>query len=307
MSGSRRSSERGAPGAAGGAAPGGTKARRTRAPRGRGRPAAASWLAEDRRLAALHLRLGGLALARAELEDLRERGELDAAGAADLAEARWRTGDLEGAAAAAADHLAMGGRRPIATVIAAEAAAAAGQPVEARAHVEALGPVDAGVLDALFAGMPRRAFWPSAPGTASATSAAHGSEEPTRPTAARRTSGVAAGADEATAHKAARGTEPADDATAGAEPADELAHARGELATGNAADAARGVARLALVLRLDPTLAPAVLGALGHRRDPAGLTVEGDACRLLGRHLEAEAAFAAARRALRAPDPDRRG
>jgi hypothetical protein len=96
------------------------------------------------------------------------------------------------------------------------------------------------------------------------------------------------------------------DASGDAEPADELARARDELATGNAADAALGALRLALVLRLDPTLAPAVLGALGHPRDPAGLTVEGDACRLLGRHLEAEAAFSAARRALRVLDPEQR-
>ncbi|HSO30104.1 MAG TPA: hypothetical protein VLS28_09380 [Candidatus Sulfomarinibacteraceae bacterium] len=227
----------------------------------------------------LHLRLGGLALARAELEDLHWRGELDVDGAADLAEARWRSGDLGGAGAIAADHLAMGGSRPIASVIAAEAAAASGQPFEARAHVEALGPVSAEALEGLFAGMPRRAFWPSAPGGAGATAdPASAAEPPARAAAALE----------------------------GLEPADELTLARGELATGNAADAARGVARLALVLRLDPTLAPAVLGALGRRRDPAGLTVEGDACRLLGRHLEAEAAFAAARRALGAPEPDGR-
>lgn len=257
--------------------------------------AVAASLAEDRRLAALHLRLGGLALAHAELEDLRRRGDLDADGAADLAEARWRSGDLDGAGLAAADHLAMRGRRPIAVVIAAEASAASGRPAEARAHVEALGAADAPTLDALFAGMPRRAFWPSAPGPDPATpDPGPGPAEP-----ARRRPGTRATA-------AADAVAGALDAELGVDPADELALARAELANGDAAAAARGVARLALILRLDPTLAPAVLGALGRRRDPAGLTVEGDACRLLGRHLEAEAAFVAARRALDAREPERR-
>ena len=263
-----------------------------RKPGTRARPSVtAAWLAEDRRLASLHLRVGALALARAELEDFRRRGDLDVEGDADLAEARWRSGDLEGAAAAAGDHLSMGGSRSIAIVIAAEAAAAAGHPVEARAHVEALGSADASTLEALFAGMPRRAFWPSAPGIGAAVlDQLPPPAEPRR----RRPGALVTGA----ARAAGAVDEGAAGALSDADPVDELALARDELANGAAADAARGIARLALVLRLDPSLAPAVLGALGRRRDPAGLTVEGDACRLLGRHLEAEAAFAAARRAL---------
>src|SRR3954447_7414385 len=65
---------------------------------------------EDLRLACLHLRLGMLTAARAELEDLEHRGELGAGGRAALAEARWRSGDLEAAGEAAQAHLAAGGQ-----------------------------------------------------------------------------------------------------------------------------------------------------------------------------------------------------
>jgi hypothetical protein len=89
-----------------------------------------------------------------------------------------------------------------------------------------------------------------------------------------------------------------------AAPAEELARAREELDSGVPGASARGLARLSLVLRLDPALAADVLGALGPGRDAATMVVRGDACRLLGRTLEAEAAFAAAARAL--DEPDRR-
>jgi hypothetical protein len=250
------------------------RARRAAAPQ-------AAAAAEDQRFAALHLRLGSLSLARAELEDLLQRGALDGAGLADLAEARWRSGDLEGAAVAAADHLATGGVRPIASVIAAEAAAAIGRPVEARAHVEALGALDAAALDHLFSGMPRRAFWFSAP--VGGPGLPEPGPEVGRPRAGRATSRV---------------PRPL------AGPADELSRAREELSAGTPDEASRGVARLALVLRQDPALAPAVLDALRSRRDPAALLVRGDAYRLLGRHLEAEAALHAAGQALDARDVD---
>jgi tetratricopeptide (TPR) repeat protein len=229
----------------------------------------------------LHLRLGVHSLARAELEDLLRRDALDTDGLADLAEARWRSGDLEGAVAAAADHLASGGMRPIAHVIAAEAAAAAGRPVETRTHVEALAAVDAAALEVLFSGMPRRAFWPAA--------AASPFGSPGGPPG-----GIGGGA-----RVTSRLSGPL------AEPADELARAREELSSGIADEAIRGAARLALALRLDPSLAPAVLDELRTRRDPAALLVRGDAYRLLGRHLEAEAAFHAAGEALDTLDSSR--
>ena len=68
--------------------------------------------AADLVLARLHLRLGSLGLARAELESMAGRNSLDDQGIRDLAEVRWRTGDLAGAGDAAAAYLegAAGGR-----------------------------------------------------------------------------------------------------------------------------------------------------------------------------------------------------
>jgi hypothetical protein len=74
------------------------------------------------------------------------------------------------------------------------------------------------------------------------------------------------------------------------DPAAELARAREEL--GHKPD--RAFMRLALILRHDPTFAPAVLDTLHLRREPMAALLRGDAQRLLGRHLEAEAAFDAA-------------
>ena len=281
----------------------------------------AAAFAEDRRLGMLHLRLGGLALARAELEDLHRRGALDTATLAGLAEARWRSGDLEAAAAAAASHLAGGGMAPIALVIAAEGAAATGRPGEARAHVDALGTMSATELEHLFAGMPRRAHWPSAPSAPiGPPDTLFGVDGAGRPGAgsATATNRVAAGpissdgvvspdghpvmaglwGDDESAlvdRAASRAPRPP------AEPEDELAIAREELGSGNAGEVARGLTRLALVLRLDPTFAPVILDAVGPRREVDALLLRGDACRLLGRHLEAEAAFAAAGRLLDGP------
>ncbi|TAJ98854.1 MAG: hypothetical protein EPO36_14115 [Chloroflexota bacterium] len=275
--------------------------------------------AEDRRLATLHLRLGGLALALAELEDLLRRGELDAPGLADLAEARWRTGALDRAAVAALEHIAAGGSRPIARVIAAEAAAATGRPVEARSHVEALGTVDSEALEHLFAGMPRRAFWPSAPSALIGPAATMFDPERAGPAGRRaamvRHEAAQADVDPAAVPTRAGGSQPEmaglwgdDESGLGLRPAiaarrpegpaEGLARARHELATGDPAEHERGLARLALVLRQDPATAADVLAVVGPHREATAQLVRGDACRLLGRHLEAEAAFAAAVQAL---------
>ena len=118
---------------------------------------------DDVRVARVHLRLGQLTLARAELEDLLRRDALDGQAMAALAEARWRTGDAAGAADAAFTHLQAGGADDVALCIAAEAAASEGRATEARALMDRLPAADAATLDALFAGMPRRAFWPAGP------------------------------------------------------------------------------------------------------------------------------------------------
>ena len=117
----------------------------------------------DLRMARVHLRMGQLMLARAELEDLHRRDALDVVGLAVLAEARWRTGDGSGAADAALAHLDAAGSDDVAVCIAAEAMAAEGRPADARLMMDRLPASDATTLDALFAGMPRRAFWPAGP------------------------------------------------------------------------------------------------------------------------------------------------
>jgi hypothetical protein len=61
-------------------------------------------------VARLHVRLGSLQLARAELEEMAGKGTLDDEGLLDLAEARWRTGDLAGAGEAANQSSAGDGR-----------------------------------------------------------------------------------------------------------------------------------------------------------------------------------------------------
>jgi hypothetical protein len=206
--------------------------------------------------------------------------------------------------------------------IAAEAAADGGRPAEARALIDRLGPPDAATLDRLFAGMPRRAFWPSIGGDPTTTDTLFGeashlagagrrdrhgppSEAPPRETSARRGSaGSTASVRTVPGPRevlestdpglwpegaaAAEGAHPGTGPSLDIDPLLELAQAREELSN----DAERALVRLSLVLRIDPTLAPAVLDAISLRREPAAELIRGDAQRLLGRHLEAEAAFA---------------
>lgn len=295
---------------------------------------------EDIRVARIHLRLGQLTLARAELEDLLRRDALDGESMAALAEARWRTGDGAGAAEAALAHLEAGGSDDVALCIAAEAVAAEGRTSDARALMDRLPASDAATLDALFAGMPRRAFWPAGPvdrshveelqrgaggraGALRRQSAAvrfrdaqpapggGGEQRADLPSEARTVPGPQAvleamsGAGWAAASRSAETQvlhpEPAQAAARRGrrmkgqlDPAAEMARARQELE----ARPDRALLRLSLVLRHDPTFAPAVLDLLRLRRDPLSALVRGDAQRLLGRHLEAEAAFDAAAESL---------
>ena len=289
---------------------------------------------DDIRVARVHLRLGQLTLARAELEDLLRRDALDAEAMAALAEARWRTGNAAGAADAAFAHIDAGGTDDVALCIAAEAAAADGRAADARALMDLLPSSDAATLDALFAGMPRRAFWPAGPVDRSDLEELRREADvrarrkgPTPPHRPATDAGVDAAAAAATAgdiapdQRSVPGPRAVIEATRGAEweaasppvltsgsdrlrpafdqlhrgrrvrgqldPAAEFEKARGELE----ARPERSFMRLALVLRHDPTFAPLVLELLRLRREPTAAIVRGDAQRLLGRHLEAEAAF----------------
>lgn len=306
----------------------------------------------DLRMARVHLRMGQLTLARAELEDLYRRDALDVIGLAVLAEARWRTGEGPAAADAALAHLEAGGSDDVAVCIAAEAMAAEGRPAEARMLMDRLPASDATTLDALFAGMPRRAFWPAGPvdrsdidelrretdaraaagrrggirapsgGPAEApadvyqppapavtASGQAGSPLGAPPTDRRSVPGPrevleataagawGAGGRPATTHVGATGRPSRGHerrVKGQMDPAAELAKAREELS----AKPERAILRLSLVLRHDPTFAPAVLDILHLRREPTAALVRGDAQRLLGRHMEAEAAFDAAAESL---------
>ena len=226
------------------------------------RPSALDGRPTSLRLAHVHLRLGSLALARAELEALSSRGLLDDDALLDLAEARWRTGDLDGAGVAAISLVDRGRADVIALVIAAEAIAGAGRPTLARRlAVRATDAAD-GSLDAVFAGMPQSSVWPG-----EAVDAAGGDGSSLD------------GADLPPAAPAA-----AIDAYAGG---------RAALAAG---DAVQASLRLGVALRLEPGFADAVLEAVGpHATEPVLALVAGDALRLLGRETEARAAFDVAR------------
>jgi len=277
-------------------------------------PAALEDLSESKRaprsvdlmLARAHLRLGSLALARAELEILAGQGVLDVPGHIDLAEARWRTGDLSGAGEAAMIALAAGEEAPVALAIAAEAAAALGRPNEARRLATRAMDGAAGPIDNLFAGMPRSGVWPADAAEPPPTAGTLFHHEPA-PGPGRRVGDTDA---EATALRAplieerSNGAVPAltlglwdpegaDDATAPEQPdpAGELEAARAALVAGTVDDA---TLRFSLALRLAPALAPAVLEATDGVSAPAINVVRGDAYRLVGLETEARRAYAAA-------------
>ena len=238
-------------------------------------------------VARLHLRLGSLQLARAELEEMAGKGTLDDDGLIDLAEARWRTGDLTGAGEAANVALTAGSESVVAFVIAAEATAAAGRPAEARRLASrALELSDLSVSD-VFAGMPRASIWPIEPGTPTVAEPLFGAEA----------SAVATSSAGTVTHTAGLW----DDAVAEIglpEPAVALEAGRTALADGRIAV---GALHLALVLRLAPALAPAVLEAVAPYDGPELALVKGDAYRLVGHERDARLAFADAAASIPAP------
>jgi tetratricopeptide (TPR) repeat protein len=251
----------------------------------------------DLRIAGIHLRMGALDLARAELEAFAGAGSLDPEALLDLAEVRWRTGDLGGAGVAADAYLSSGTEAPIALVIAAEAAAATARYGEARRLAARAVEVAAEDLDALFAGMPRSAVWPEDRyGAMAPAGALFGDEAAARTTAGEAFIGapLVRDSDEATPEVGPAGRrdaagqsglwdggEPADslepqgggpsetwEPSAGQVPpsgsadADDLAAARAAMAIGDRDEAARQLAEL---IRRRPELAATILGAL-----PAG-------------------------------------
>lgn len=279
-------------------------------------------------LARMHLRLGSLALARAELETLAGKDMLDADGVIDLAEARWRTGDIAGAGEAAALVIDDDDGPVLALIVAAEAAAARGRPTEARRlAAKALAMAD-GSIDALFAGMPRSPAWPPDPAapppspTTMFDQPHPGRGTPEREMARRSPRGERPA--RVGRHGDARDTEPSatpvvvpdepdvglwDEGLAAAAEAEAETQAAvdASLPTGEealedgraaleAGDVSGAALQLALVLRVSPALAPAVLDVIADRHDPGLAVVRGDAYRLVGRELDARRAYADAAR-----------
>lgn len=258
----------------------------------------------DQRLATLHLRTGSLSLARAELETMAGDGVLDDEALIDLAEVRWRTGDLPGAGEAADAYLEAGHETTLGLVIAAEAQAALGRPGEARRLADrAIQRADRS-LDAVFAGLPRSSIWPREVG---AEVLAQPEALGTGRTGAGWRAPVPAPAAEM---PAARPPVPAPPA-AGHVPDGSRALRAAEEAIA-ADDPISAAIQLALALRASPALAPAVLDLARDQTGPAFDVIRGDAFRLVGREGEARRSFAAAATtrqegeespAARSPDP----
>jgi tetratricopeptide (TPR) repeat protein len=283
-------------------------------------------------LAGVHLRLGSLALARAELETIAAQGGLDRSGRVDLAEVRWRTGDLFGAGDAAREALAGGDDALVALVVAAEAAAALGRPTEARRLAGlALAASDGRPIDPVFAGMPRSGVWPADP--AEPVPSPTTLFPPDRPTGASKRpppgpttrDGDAADVRAAAATTATGGPSgaaaemamggagsapgfwdlPAIDPSAAAlavaaeavTPPPGLDPAAvldaGEAALA-AGDYASAALHLGLAVRVAPSIAPIILEAIGDTPDAGLQMVRGDAYRAVGRETDARRAYEAA-------------
>jgi hypothetical protein len=294
-------------------------------------PAPATTRSTDLGLARVHLRLGSLAIARAELETLAGRDALDEEGLLDLAEVRWRTGDIVGAGEAADAILRdADGRGPLlAVVIAAEASMARGRPTEARRLADQVLAADRASVDRLFAGMPRSAVWPADPvalppsgmtlfdpAAIGGTGGAGAPADPTTsaaPTAALEPAAPGTPATPVAPANAAgsiglweAGSEGADGVTGSGdqgvpeedEPVPDLPPAGQALADGRTAIVGgrfdEAAVRLGLALRLDPSVAPAVLELLADTNAPELALTRGDAYRLLGREAEARRAYAGA-------------
>jgi len=214
-------------------------------------------------------------------------------------------------------------------VVAAEAAAARGRPTEARRLAAKALAAANGSIDAIFAGMPRSPAWPPDPAAPppspttmfdqphpgrGASGRGGRASRPERPSAViadaevietgrgESEEGGAGLWDEhlAAAAEAEAETQAAIDATL---PTGDEALDFGRDALGSG-DIEAAALQLALVLRIAPALAPAVLDLIGDRHEPALAFVRGDAYRLVGRELDARRAYADAARPAPPPTDD---
>jgi hypothetical protein len=257
--------------------------------------------AADLVLARLHLRLGSLGLARAELESMAGRNGLDDQGIRDLAEVRWRTGDLAGAGDAAAAYLEGEPEDVLALVIAAEMQSHLGRPGEARRLAGRALAASEGLLDAIFAGMPRSSIWPVDTGgplePAGTLFSDLGALPPDWSVETSDSEGDASSSEVEPAvpsDLAGPGLWDADHATVAPalpDSAELLARARAALEADRPGQAAAG---LALAMRAAPSLAPAVLDLIAGRSEPVLALVRGDAHRIVGHEAEALRDYAAA-------------
>ncbi|MFI5259304.1 MAG: hypothetical protein ACHQ01_06820, partial [Candidatus Limnocylindrales bacterium] len=288
------------------------------------------------RLARIHLKTGSLAMARGELETLAGRGQLDTGALLDLAEVRWRTGDLNGAGDAAASYLGEGGDEALGFVIAAEAAAFSNRLEEARAQSERALVRHMAELDPVFAGMPRKAKW-SFPGWSGAVAqaAAVASAAPAAPSAALAPSApvpvpVPVPAQEPTAPVPAQPVEPAPAQPVEVAPAQpvepapaqpvevapaqpvepagptlETRRAGAEVSSGrsslDANDPMMAALHFGVAIRIAPESARSVLDEIGDRQDLPLQLVRGDALRILGLQGDAGRAYLSVANALWAP------
>jgi hypothetical protein len=263
-------------------------------------------------------------------------GTLDRDAMADLAEARWRSGDLEGAAEAARAHQASGGAEPLAALIIAEDLMRIERPADARRYADFVASRVGGAIDQLFAREARSPLWPSeddgwmaggarAPGRfgllvggseVAAPTPQTWTLEPLAPpvVAADPVADalMATGASARTDPPSGGGHSTSAALVSGRLAGEELERVDRALAAGDAAGAGL---RLSVLLRLDPALAPVILSAADRALAapiPSGQTastlhlVRGDAYRILGRETEAAAAYRQAHQAL-PPGADRGG
>ena len=292
--------------------------------------AAALERSSDARLARVHLRGGLMPLARAALEQMAGAGTLDADAMADLAEVRWRGGDTEGAGEASRAHQASGGDDAIAVLITAEDLARMGDPEAASRQAHIVFDRVGGAMDILFAGQPRSAIWPapdpswmdvqaSAPGrwgllvggseAVAPTPSTWRAEPLLQPEPASLV--TAAGAASQQMPMGRGGVQQPGGQTSttaivvsGRLAGEELETVDRALARGQTAVAGE---RLGVLLRLDPALAPIILPSADKAASiaPAGSPglssihlVRGDAYRILGREIEAAAAYQQAHQTL---------